>query len=129
MARTIQYSSEFADELREDLDHLRRMYREEWIELLDLDLIDLERNLTEFPGAGRLFATRGRRELRRIRLRRTPLVLLVRGGEAQRRADRLAASLPRPSARTPAPLLICTESSGDATVCSADGNSRTNHWT
>lgn len=75
MKRRVVHGVDFVAAVREDLGHLLRSDRLEWIALLEADLDELERLVVSFPRAGKLMAQRGKRELRSKLLRRTPFVV------------------------------------------------------
>ncbi len=71
MARIV-YDQEFAQDLENDLDDLRRIRETGWIATLAEDLGDLEGLLAQFPLAGTTHAERGTHRLLRMRTRRAP---------------------------------------------------------
>ncbi len=75
LPRPIRHSCSVLEALRQNLRYLQRSGRRDWIEILEADLAELERALCAYPRPGRSFSKRPSRELRRIRLERTPFVI------------------------------------------------------
>jgi hypothetical protein len=74
--RRILYSVELRAALRANLQYLAEHDHFEWRELLDEDFRAVEQLLRSFPRSGTLIRARGSRELRKMRLRRTPFFVL-----------------------------------------------------
>ena len=72
MARPIHYGDDFAATLREEAAYLREREKPQWMPLLEADLAAAAQLLASFPHGGTSTARRGSRELRKIRLERTP---------------------------------------------------------
>lgn len=71
----IAYDREFAQDLENDLQHLRSINQPGWINTLAKDLDELEAMLTQFPLAGTVQAARGTHQLLRMRARHAPFYI------------------------------------------------------